>query len=322
MQVSWNVEAEFSSANVTINLPTWVLLLDFLGIGTPTPPPSPSPSPRGDLSGDAFTPQDGRPTEVPNSNKTNNRHSSLLINDELTYDAELFYSVKPPTTGRDSPLKIPPPMTSTPGKVASDSSVPTTPREGLHEDSLDSEPGDVWGNETKRRMNITARIHSLDVTFNKTDYPLARGTVSGLNVQINLKNGNIDAEGTLALISVVDLTSRGHYYKERFATTGQHALKFKVFKYGKPDPKLIRDFDFSVEVELGSVRYLHTMRFLKEVLAFCMHFPQLVDAFQRMKELARGTLVSHESHYTHCPSAEDTMPLNFVNYYSFYYSTL
>ena len=35
---------EFSSASVIINLQTWVLLLDYLGIGIPTPPPSPSSS--------------------------------------------------------------------------------------------------------------------------------------------------------------------------------------------------------------------------------------------------------------------------------------
>ena len=43
---------------------------------------------------------------------------------------------------------------------------------------------------------------------------------------------------------------------------------------------------------MTSVRYLHTMRFLKEILAFISHFPQLIDAFQRMKANAQGKLVS------------------------------
>ena len=43
---------------------------------------------------------------------------------------------------------------------------------------------------------------------------------------------------------------------------------------------------------MASVRYLHTMRFLKEILAFLSHFPQLIDAFQRMKAMAQGNLVS------------------------------
>ncbi len=63
-------------------------------------------------------------------------------------------------------------------------------------------------------------------------------------------------------------------------------------RYGRPDPLMERPFDISARVKMASVRYLHTMRFLKEILAFCSHFPQLIDAFQRMKAMAQGNLVS------------------------------
>lgn len=56
-----------------------------------------------------------------------------------------------------------------------------------------------------------------------------------------------------------------------------------------------RPYDISVSLKLTAVRYLHTMRFLKEIIAFCQHFPQLLDAFQRMKAASRGDLVSHVS---------------------------
>ena len=52
-----------------------------------------------------------------------------------------------------------------------------------------------------------------------------------------------------------------------------------------------RPFDILIKVQMASVRYLHTMRFLKEILAFISHFPQLIDAFQRMKAMAQGNLV-------------------------------
>jgi vacuolar protein sorting-associated protein 13D len=48
---------------------------------------------------------------------------------------------------------------------------------------------------------------------------------------------------------------------------------------------------------MTSVRYLHTMRFLKEILAFLSHFPQLIDAFQRMKARERGNLVNLSNYY-------------------------
>lgn len=65
-----------------------------------------------------------------------------------------------------------------------------------------------------------------------------------------------------------------------------------LLRYGRPDPLMERQFDISAKVRMASVRYLHTMRFLKEILAFLSHFPQLIDAFQRMKAMAKGNLVS------------------------------
>ena len=65
-----------------------------------------------------------------------------------------------------------------------------------------------------------------------------------------------------------------------------------LYRYGRPDPLMERPFDIQIKVQMGSVRYLHTMRFLKEILAFVSHFPQLIDAFQRMKAIAQGNLVS------------------------------
>ena len=62
-------------------------------------------------------------------------------------------------------------------------------------------------------------------------------------------------------------------------------------RYGRPDPQMERQFDVQVKLRMASVRYLHTMRFLKEILAFISHFPQLIDAFQRMKAMAQGNMV-------------------------------
>ena len=216
--------------------------------------------------------------------------NSVFIQNMMDTNTEMFYSLS--SKNAVKPKSSLQPSTSTPNVHIGDSST----AEG---DLSDPTSINVWGDETKRKMKFFVHFQSLDVTFNKAKYPLAKGTVSGLNVDLKVEKGNVDAVGGLELISVVDLTEKGHYYRERFATTGQQALKFKIFKYGKPDPNLERPFEFSVDVELGSLRYIHTMRFLKEALAFCMHFPQLIDAFQRMKELARGTLVSGCVHHVY-----------------------
>ena len=68
-------------------------------------------------------------------------------------------------------------------------------------------------------------------------------------------------------------------------------IVFIIYRYGRPDPFMERPYDVTVKVVMSSVRYLHTMRFLKEILSFLSHFPQLIDAFQRMKAMAEGNLV-------------------------------
>ena len=288
LQAMVHLEADFSAASITINLQTWVMLLDFLGIGTPTPPPSRPASPSAEELGRRPGSSVTSPVIFPDQQHTSTPlQSSMMIKELMERDAEVFYSLAPK---QSTEAKLPRPSTLAPSDTREKmGEIPENESSPHH----DGEGGvrSVWGDETKIKMKLHVHFQSLDVTFNKPEHPLVKGTVSGLEVSLNVEKGNVAAEGGLALISVVDLTDKGHYYRDRFATTGQQALRFKVFKYGKPDPNMEREWDMNVEVELGSVRYLHTMRFLKEVLAFCMHFPQLIDAFQRMKELSRGRLV-------------------------------
>lgn len=85
-----------------------------------------------------------------------------------------------------------------------------------------------------------------------------------------------------------------HSTKLTFNAVEHEAVGLCVSRYGRPDPLLERPFDISATVRMSSVRYLHTMRFLKEILAFLSHFPQLIDALQRMKAKTQGTLVGVE----------------------------
>ena len=62
-------------------------------------------------------------------------------------------------------------------------------------------------------------------------------------------------------------------------------------RYGKPDPDLHREFDFSVRLRMSSARYVHTNRFQSEVVAFLQHFNQLMDVLSRMRAAAAGQKV-------------------------------
>ena len=67
------------------------------------------------------------------------------------------------------------------------------------------------------------------------------------------------------------------------------------FRYGAPDPDLIRPHDVNIRLRMGSVRYVHTNRFLQEVLAFLQHFNQLQDVLGRMRAASAGQKVHNPS---------------------------
>lgn len=64
-----------------------------------------------------------------------------------------------------------------------------------------------------------------------------------------------------------------------------------LFRYGLPDPGLERDFDIFVQLEMSSVRYIHTQRFISEILAFAQHFNQMQDVLGQWRAATSGKKV-------------------------------
>ena len=50
-----------------------------------------------------------------------------------------------------------------------------------------------------------------------------------------------------------------------------------------PDPDALREFDVSVMLSMTSVWYIHTHRFLQEILAFAHNFNQFQDYLGRSR---------------------------------------
>ena len=278
-----------------------MVLLDFFGIGIPTPPSSRSPSPPPppvettnekppDMSSNVF----GREQHSLSFGLKKPFSSAVNLPDSSLIDQMLSY--------HDFDMMAPNEGSIPEGNSVSEASMNDSrffqsshqaySEAAINARSVSSDPSTVWGIEDKPSFQIHLSVHSLSVTFNKPEHPFAKGIVSSVKSSVKYQKGNITISGTLGQASVTDLTDTGAYYRERLTTAGDQALQFNIFKYGKPDPDLLRPYDVSVSAEIASIRYLHTMRFLKELLAFCMHFPQLIDAFQRMKAVAQGNLVS------------------------------
>ena len=63
------------------------------------------------------------------------------------------------------------------------------------------------------------------------------------------------------------------------------------FRHGEPDPFLKRDIDMKLVLKMASVQYVHTQRFLSEVIAFAQHFLQLQEVLGRMRAASQGNQV-------------------------------
>ncbi|MGH0118333.1 UNVERIFIED_CONTAM: hypothetical protein FKN15_048569 [Acipenser sinensis] len=215
--ISRSVDVDFNCLDVLITLQTWVVILDFFGIGS-----------------------------------TANNHGlrTTLFPDE------------------DHPLLHP--------------SAP-----GYSEEDYEEEEGKTGGVNTK----LDLKVHALSLVLNKKTNELAKASVSKLSTHVEMIDGDLSLQGSLGSLSLSDLTPHGDLYRERFTTRGGEALIFDIYKYGLPDPSLLRRCDIKVSLRMASVQYVHTQRFQAEVVAFIQHFTQLQDVLGRQRAAMEGHAV-------------------------------
>ncbi|XP_040843870.1 vacuolar protein sorting-associated protein 13D isoform X2 [Ochotona curzoniae] len=146
---------------------------------------------------------------------------------------------------------------------------------------------------------LDLKVHSLSLVLNKTTSELAKANVSKLVAHLEMIEGDLALQGSIGSLSLSDLTSHGEFYRERFTTSGEEALIFQTFKYGRPDPLLRREHDVRVSLQMASVQYVHTQRFQAEVVAFIQHFTQLQDVLGRQRAAIEGQTVRDQAQ--RCP---------------------
>ncbi|XP_052810385.1 intermembrane lipid transfer protein VPS13D-like isoform X2 [Mya arenaria] len=139
---------------------------------------------------------------------------------------------------------------------------------------------------------IKVKMERLSIILNKEEYRFAEASVSKLNANVVMRDGNIDVKGQLGKVSLLDLSPSGALYRERFMTVGEQALEFDFFKYGMPDPWCKRDYDMKLKMEMSSVRYTHTQRFAMEMLGFVQHFLQAQDVLGRIRAASAGKKIN------------------------------
>ncbi|CAF1644295.1 unnamed protein product, partial [Didymodactylos carnosus] len=148
-------------------------------------------------------------------------------------------------------------------------------------------------------MQICINVDAISCLLQDEKVPLMKFSLKRFYCNIkalstNEANKCLIVEGKLGLVSIRDLTLFGMLYEERFCTSGTNAL---VFTYKKEEELIIdKNYYFptrlSLYLRLTSVQYIHTQRFLMDLINFFDRFQQLQDAFNRMRTAAAGQLIS------------------------------
>lgn len=130
----------------------------------------------------------------------------------------------------------------------------------------------------KGSSDLDISVRSLTLVLIRTDYEIAKANVSNAHFIIS-KYGQYGQsktiEGKLGSISLMDLTLHGAIYRERFLTSGYEALNFL---YRQDGPKLncrSLSWDAKLKIQMSSVKYVHTKRFVAEIQSFFKEFQQL-----------------------------------------------
>lgn len=144
--------------------------------------------------------------------------------------------------------------------VTSSREIPTMPVEPIHK---------------KGNSDLDISVRSLTLVFIRTDYEIAKANVSNAHFIISKYGHSKTVEGKLGSISLMDLTAHGGIYRERFLTSGYEALNFL---YRQDGPKLngrSMKCDAKLKIQMSSVKYVHTKRFVAEIQEFFKEFQQL-----------------------------------------------
>ncbi|XP_051860655.1 intermembrane lipid transfer protein Vps13D isoform X1 [Drosophila albomicans] len=123
---------------------------------------------------------------------------------------------------------------------------------------------------------LNVSIRSLNFNLTRNEAALTKINVSNATFSIIQEEAFKAVEGCLGSISVYDLTKFGCIYKERFLTSGSEALNF-VYKRKLTDldPSNVINADAVLWINMSSVHYIHTKRFIVELHLFIKELLQL-----------------------------------------------
>ncbi|XP_074028701.1 vacuolar protein sorting 13D [Leptinotarsa decemlineata] len=137
----------------------------------------------------------------------------------------------------------------------------------IYDDNVDNSPS----TSSKEKSVTNIAVKSLTVVLTKPDRDIAKVNLSKVEIEVKTRGMHKEVDGKLGSMSLQDLTLNGQLYKERFMTSGKQALEFQYVRH-LPDSS--KNYDAQLTLDMASVVYVHTKRFVAEILAFSKSFTE------------------------------------------------
>lgn len=146
--------------------------------------------------------------------------------------------------------------------------------------------------ENKHKALTDITVCSLTVVLVKPDMEIARANISSVEILINTRGLYKEVTGKLGSMSLLDMTLHGQIYRERFLTSGKEALQFQYIRHA---PSAEKEYDALLKLDMASVMYVHTKRFVAEIQAFFNKFiERQATVMKGIHAATSGKLVSSE----------------------------
>ncbi|KAL1513260.1 hypothetical protein ABEB36_002689 [Hypothenemus hampei] len=168
----------------------------------------------------------------------------------------------------------------------------TKPKYGSTINLSGSKDGNNRVASTKLKFVTEITVCSLTVVLMKHHRDIAKANISNVNISVKTQGLYKEVKGILGSMSLLDLTLHSQIYKERFLTSGNEALQFNYVRHA-PDGS--KDYDAQLTLDMASVMYVHTKRFIVELQSFFNNFTERKrTVLKGLQVAASGKLVSDE----------------------------
>ncbi|XP_053673030.1 intermembrane lipid transfer protein Vps13D [Anopheles nili] len=149
---------------------------------------------------------------------------------------------------------------------------------------LSESAGSQGGGQSKLEISV----RSLSLVLAEPMCEIAKANVSNVQLTISKRGQAKQVAGSLGSITLSDLTPYGTLYREKFMTTGNEALNFKYVRDAAKGTKRGLEKDAQLTIEMSSVRYIHTKRFIAEIQLFFKEFSHLQTPMLRKIKPSEG----------------------------------